>query len=84
MIGLALLILANGVVLGVVAYVLSTWVRLIGLVTAPFWIRLLNSLFDGVLTAQLLLIGLWCALAPERLVQRLLVGIVLAALPVGI
>ncbi|MGI8977688.1 MAG: hypothetical protein ACR2FY_00535 [Pirellulaceae bacterium] len=77
---LTLLIAANCLLLGLASSLGFLWMSLKG---SP-WINSLSNVCEGVLTAQFLLIGFWCALAPERLVWRLLTGIVLAGLLLGI
>ena len=84
LLGLTLLVAANCLLLVLAGWSLSFWVPLDGTAWTGFWMRLFNNVYEGVFTAQFLLIGFWCALAPERLVWRLVVGIVLAGLLLGV
>ncbi|MBC7855837.1 MAG: hypothetical protein IAF94_20610 [Pirellulaceae bacterium] len=83
LLGLALLIGANCLLLGL-AEMLLLWLPPDGTAWRGFWFNLFNNVYEGVFTAQFFLIGFWCALAPERLVWRLLSGIVLTGLLLGI
>jgi|GEM_PF-4936995 len=82
--GLALLVAVNCLLLGLAELLLSLWLPLDGTKWTFFLVRLFSNGCEGIFTAQFLLIGFWCALAPERLVVRLLVGILLGGLLLGI
>jgi len=75
--GLALLVAANCLTLGCSEWSLSLFLPLDGTSWTLNWVRFLGNLCEGVVTAQFLLLGFWCALAPERLVLRVLLGILL-------
>lgn len=83
--GLGLLVAVNCLLFGLVEWSLPLWLPLITTSSLPgFWMQLLGNFCEGILVAQFLLIGFWCALAPERLVVRLLAGVLSAGLLMGI
>ena len=77
--GLGLLVAANCLILGFAEWSLSFFLPLDGTTWTFFWVRLFSNMCEGVVIAQFLLIGFWCALAPERLVLRVLLGILVTA-----
>lgn len=82
---LVLLVVVNGLLFGLVEWSLPLWLPLIRTSSFPnAWMQLLSNLCEGLLVAQFLFIGFWCALAPERLVVRLLAGVLFAGLLMGI
>jgi hypothetical protein len=78
--GVALLLVANAILLGLAEWLFSFWLPLDGTTAAYRGVVLLSNLCDGIVTAQVLLLGFWCALAPERLLVRVVAGLSLAGL----
>lgn len=84
MLGLALLVATNCLLLALSEWALAeshpgNW---------TYWNTLpygfFGHLVPWMVTAQFLFIGFWCALAPERLVVRFVVGVLLAGLLLGV
>jgi hypothetical protein len=78
--GLTLLLAGNAILLGLAEWSLSFWLPLDGTTATFNGMRLLSNLYDGIVVAQVLLLGFWCALAPERLLVRLIAGLLLVGL----